>query len=220
LRNSWIIGGLVVAVCVFSRSVVADELFRYNYIEVGYGKVADDAKGFSPKIDGSDYGIMGSYAIHELVAIGIQYSKSKASFNGSYSGVPASTTLSGNDLIIGATLHKMISDNTELGFDLERDHTSIDASTIIVAGTPSAVPSSTDNTNVFAIRVRTAIIPVFRLLASIGRSTGGNFGASTDYNIGVEYELGKDFSLGAGYRVNNSSTDNVRGLAISGRYYY
>jgi hypothetical protein len=224
MRNSWLVGVLVVGVCVLCRSAVADELFRYNYVEAGYGKVTDDAKGFSPKIDGSDYGILGSYAVHELVAITIQYTKLKTSFNGSFSGTPVSLTSNGNALTVGVTLHKMISDNTELGLDLARDHISYDAYTMTVAGTPSTVPSSTDNTNDFGIRVRTAIVPEFRLLASAGRTTGGSNAASTNYDIGAEYELGKDFSLGVDYGLSTSSTgsstDYARGFSISGRYYY
>lgn len=224
MRNSWIIGVLVVTVCVLCRSAVADELFRYNYIEAGYQKASDDAKGFSSKIDGSQYGIFGSYAVHELVAIGVQYGKVKSSFNGSFSGTPVSFTNSGSFLAVGVTLHKMISDNTELGLDLARDHISYDAYTMTVAGTPSTVPSSTDNTNDFGIRVRTAIVPEFRLLASAGRTTGGSYAASTNYDIGAEYELGKDFSLGVDYGLSTSSTgsstDYARGFSISGRYYY
>ena len=96
MRNSWIIGVLVVGVCVLCRSAVADELFRYNYVEASYTKATDDAKGFSPKIDSSGYGILGSYAVHELVAITIQYTKLKTSFNGNFSGTPVSLTSNGN----------------------------------------------------------------------------------------------------------------------------
>ena len=42
MRNSWLVGVLVVGVCVLCRSAVADELFRYNYVEAGYGKVTED----------------------------------------------------------------------------------------------------------------------------------------------------------------------------------
>jgi hypothetical protein len=224
MRNSWLVGVLVVTVCVLCRSAVAEELFRYNYVEAGYEKGTSDVKGFSPKIDVSDYKIFGSYAVHELVAIGIQYATGKASFNGSVSGVPVSETSNSNILTVGVTLHKMISDNTELGLDLARDHSSYDAFTMTVAGSPTTVPSSTDNTNDFGIRVRTAIVPEFRLLASAGRTTGGSYAASTNYDIGAEYELGKDFSLGVDYGLSTSttgsSTDYTRGFSISGRYYY
>jgi hypothetical protein len=181
-------------------------------------------KGFFPKIEGSDSVILGSYAVHELVAIGVQYTKTKTSFNGSYLGTPASMSSNVSGLTLAVSLHKLISDNTELGLDLARDHFSKDAYTVTQAGTPSVVPSSTDNTNSFGIRARTAIVPAFQLFASIGRTTGGSYAARTRYGIGAEYELGKDFGIGIGYGVATSttggSTDSARGLSIRGRYYY
>jgi hypothetical protein len=226
MRNLKLVGLFVVLGCGLGRSAVADELFRYNYVELGYAKATEDMKGFSPKIDGSDYGIFGSYAVHELVAIGVQYTKIKASFNGSYLGVPASLANTGSDLTLGISLHKLISDNTELGFDLARDHFSYDAYTITSPGSSAyiAVPSSTDNTNSFGIRARTAVVPDFRLFAGIGRTTGGSNAAITNYNVGAEYELGKDFGIGIGYGVGTSTkggaTDYARGFSIGGRYYY
>lgn len=220
MRNSWVVGISVAVVCVFCRSAVAEELFRYNYVELGYGKATADMEGSAQKIDGSVYGIVGSYAVHELVAIGVVYQKSKASFNGSVFGTPVSLTGKGSSLIIGVTLHKMVSDNTELGLDLSRDQSSYDAMLVTIGGSTSTEPASTNNTNVFRVRGRTAIVSEFRLLASVGRTTGGKYDASTDYSIGAEYELGKDFSLGAEYDLSNDPISNTSGFIVSGRYYY
>lgn len=220
MLNSWIIGVLIVMFFMLCRSAIANELFRYNYVKAVYGKATYDMQGSSQKADGSLYGVIGSYAIHELVAIGVQYEKTKKSFDGSFSGTPVSITSIGNSLAMGVTLHKMVSNSTELGLDLVRDHSSADATTATFAGVLFTVPASTDNTNAFGIRVSTAIVPEFRLMASVGRTTGGNFAVSTDYSIGAEYELGKNFSMDAKYVLNTISTGNSRGLIVNGRYYY
>lgn len=220
MRNSLLIGVLAVAVSLLCRSAIAGELFRYNFVEAGYNKGTADIKGATQSADLSLFGITGSYAAHELVAIQAGYGKAKSSFNGSYLGTPESFTANSNVMFVGVTLHKMISSNTELGLDLARNRSSTDATTVIVAGTPRTVSSFTDNTNSFAIRARTAIVPEFRLLASAGRTTGGSATASTDYTVGAEYELGKAFSLGAGYALSTSPTGDSRGFSISGRYYY
>ncbi len=220
MRNSLLIGVLAVAVSLFCRSAIAGELFRYNFVEAAYGKGTVDVPGATQKEDFSMFGITGSYAVHELVAIQAGYGKVKSSFNGSYLGTSESFTANSNAMFVGVTLHKMISSNTELGLDLARNHSSIDSFTANIGGTPRTIPSSTDNSNSFAIRARTAIIPEFRLLASAGRTTGGSSSASTDYAVGAEYELGKDFALGAGYALSTSPIGDSRGFSISGRYYY
>ena len=77
MRNSWIIRILILMYFMLCRSAIANELFRYNYVKAVYGKATYDMQGSSQKADGSLYGVIGSYAIHELVAIGVQYEKTK-----------------------------------------------------------------------------------------------------------------------------------------------
>lgn len=193
---------------------------KYNYIKVGSQKVTQHAEGYSPKIDGSSSGIFGSYAVKELVAIEVQYTKSKTSFNGSYLGTPASFNAKENELAMGATLHKMISDTAELAFDLALKRTSGDAYTETVGGIQKKTPAFTSNSHTFGIRAGTAIVPEFRFGVSIGRTTGGNSNATTHYGIRTEYEIVKNFNLEAGYRLSTSSPGHARGISISGRYYY
>ena len=137
--------------------------------------------------------------------------------------MPISYSNSGNALVANVSLHKMVADNTELGIDLARNHSRNDDSTITIAGITYTVPSSTDNSNYFGIRVRTAIVPAFRLQASAARVTGGS-STATLYGFGAEYLMGKDFGMGVDYNWSASSsygsTGYVRGVSISGRYYY
>jgi len=115
MRNSWLVGILAILVGVFGRSAVADELFKYNYAELGYQKYSVDWQGASQKIDGSFFGIAGSYGVHELIAIQVRYGKATESFNGSFSGIPVSFSAKASDMTAGVTLHKMIAGNTEVG---------------------------------------------------------------------------------------------------------
>jgi hypothetical protein len=210
----------VVVLSVLGRPAVADELFRYNYIKVDSQKVTQHAEGYSPKIDGSSAGVFGSYAIQERVAIGIQYNKSKTSFNGSYLGTAASFNAKENELALGATLHKMVSDNAELAFYLALNHTTEDAYTERVGSIQNEIPAFTTNSHTFGIRAGIAIVPEFRIGGSIGRTTGGNSNATTHYGISAEYEIAKNFNLEGGYCLSTSSPGHSRGISISGRYYY
>ena len=64
-----LIGVLIVAVSVICHSAIADELFKYNYVEAGYTKSKIDANGYSSKPDHSSYGVDVSYAVHEYVEL-------------------------------------------------------------------------------------------------------------------------------------------------------
>jgi len=107
-----------------------------------------------------------------------------------------------------------------VGLDLSRSHSSTAAGTETVAGVAYPFPASTNNVNDFAIRVRTAIVPAFRLQAAAGRTTGGAGANYTNYSVDAEYELNKSFSLDAGYALSTSTVGDARGLGLSGRYYF
>ncbi len=215
MRHSWLAGITFASLCALGGPAAAEELFRYNYVDVGYTKVSVDSQVTSQKIDGSAFGIIGSYAVHDMVAIQVSYDKTKASINSSV----LSFSSSGSDLTVGVDVHKMVTENTEVAFDLARVHTSVGSYSATVAGVTGTVPSTTDNTNVFGVRVRTAVTREFRLLASVGRTTGGAV-ATSNYSAGVEYELGEKWSVGAAYALSTAPVGNVHGIGVSGRYYF
>ncbi len=219
MRHYWLAGITFASLCALGGPAAAEELFRYNYVDVGYTKATADVPGSSQKEDGSAIGIVGSIAVHDMVAIQVGYDKTKFSFNGGVNGLATSYSFNGSDLTLGVDVHKMVTENTEVGFDLARVHASFNAFTLTEAGATFQFPSSTDNANNFGVRVRTAVTREFRLLASVGRTTGGAV-ASTTYSAGVEYELGEQWSVGAGYILNTASGGNTRGFGISGRYYF
>lgn len=219
MRHFWLTGITFASLCTLGGSAAAEELFRYNYVDLGYTKVTTGIQGSSQKEDGSAFGVIGSYAVHDMVAIQVGYDKTKFSFNGSVNGLATSYSINGSDLTLGVDVHKMVTENTEVAFDLARIHASTNAFTLTEAGATFQFPSATDNATNFGVRVRTAVTREFRLLASVGRTTGGLV-ASSNYSAGVEYELGEKFSVGAGYILNTASGGNTRGFGISGRYYF
>lgn len=219
MRISTLVGILLLSVCALNRTAAAEELFRYNYIEADYLKATADSPGTAQKINASLFGIAGSYAVHELVAIQAGLGKTKVNFNGLNQGISDSFAYNGTEIFLGLSLHKMVAESTEVGLDLAHIQATSPAFTEVIGGTANAVAPGMDNANSFAFRVRTALVPAFRLLASVGRTTGGAL-ATTDYSAGVEYELGEKFSLGAGFTLNAASTKNSRGPNISGRYYF
>ncbi len=215
MRQFWLAGITFASLCAAGTPASAEELFRYNYVDVGYTKLSIDSQVSSTKIDGSTFGIIGSYAVHEMVAIQLGYDKAKASINSS----ALSFSSSGSDLTLGVDVHKMVTESTEVALDLARLHNSTGAFTRTEGGVAIAVPSTTDNANVFGVRVRTAIVPEFRLLASAGRTTGGAV-ATSNYSAGVEYEFGGNYSVGAAYGLSTASVGNTHSVGISGRYYF
>ena len=215
----WLMGPAII--CMLDRPAAADEFFRYNYMQLSSEKTTQHAEGFSPKIAESAYGLSGSYALKEVVAIEAQYTKFKTSFNGSYLGSPAYFNAKGNDLAIGATLHKMINERAELGLKLARIHSNVDAYTETVAGIPKTIPAFSSNANSLELRGRMALfIPAFRVRAAIGRATGGNSNATTHYSMGAEYEVLYNISLDIGYHLSTSSPGHARGISFNALYYF
>ena len=215
----WIMGPAII--CILGRSAVADEFFRYNYIQIASEKTTQHAEGFSPKIAESSFGLSGSYALKEFVAIEAQYTKFKTSFNGSYFGSPASFNAKRNDLVIGATLHKMINERAELALNLAQIHSNVDAYTETVASIPKTIPAFSSSANSLEVRGRMALfIPEFRVRAAIGRATGGNSNATTHYSMGAEYEVFYNISLDIGYRLSTSAPGHARGVSFNGLYYF
>lgn len=222
MRNMFLTDFLMVTSGLISGSAIADDLFNYNYVELGYGITTTDVQGSAQKEDDSDTalpGVQASYAIHDLVAIQASYSPIKAKFNGVINGIPVAYNTSGDYLSLGVDLHKLISDTTEIGLDLghNRERSS---GTMSVMGFPATIPSSINITNSFAIRARIALDPKFRIQASVGRTTGGSEAASTDYTANAEYILGKKFSIIVEYDLSTMPTGNWRSYALIGRYYY
>src|SRR5271169_40579 len=222
MRNLLFTGFFVVTTGVVSGSAIADDLFNYNYVELGYSNTTTEVQGSTQKEDDSDTalpGIQASYAIHDLIAIQASYSPIKETFNGVISGMPVAYNISGDYLSLGVDMHKMISDSAEIGLDLGHNRERSNG-TMSVAGSPITIPSSTDITNSFGIRARIAITPKFLLAASAGRTTGGSEAASTDYTAGAEYMLGKKFSIGVEDDLSTIPTGNWRSYVVYGRYYY
>ena len=208
-------------ICMLDRPAAADEFFRYNYIQIASEKTTQHAEGFSPKIAESSFGLSGSYALKEFIAIEAQYTKFKTSFNGKYFGSPASFNANRNDLAIGATLHKMINERAELAFNLAQIHSSVAAYTETVAGIPKTIPAFNSNANSLEVRGRMALfIPAFRVRAAIGRATGGNSSATTHYSMGAEYEVFYNISLDMSYRLSTSAPGHARGVSFSALYYF
>ena len=219
LKFLWLIGTSIV--CVLGRPALADDFFRYNYMQIASKKFTQHAEGISPKIAGSSYGILRSYPVKDFVALEAQYIKSKTSFNGSHFGSPASFNANGNDLVIGATLHKMINERAELAFNLAEIHSSVDAYTETVAGIPTTIAAFSSNANSFEARGRMALfVPAFRVRAAIGRATGGNSNATTHYSMGAEYEVLYNISLDMSYRLSTSAPGHTRGVSFSALYYF
>jgi len=222
MRNLFLAGFLVVTIGVITGSAIADDLFKYNYVELGYGYTTTEVQGSAQKEDDSDSslpGVQASYAIHDLVAIQASYSPIKATFNGVINGIPVAYKTSGNYLSFGVDLHKSISDTTEIGLDLGHNLEG-SSGTMSVAGFPTTIPSSTDVTNSFAIRARIALDQKFRIQASAGRTTGGSEAASTDYTASVEYMSGKKFSIIVEDDLSTIPTGNWRSYIVEARYYY
>lgn len=208
MRNSWLVGTTFTAACVLSFSAIAEEdLFKYNYIDANYLKATEDVPGSAQKKNVGALGVTGSYAAHEVLAIQASYSKLKASH--------LDVTENINLMALGIDLHTKVAETTEVGFGLARNHSNITGTT---AGVPD--PSTTNNTNTVLVRVRTAIVPAFRLLASVKKTTGGRFANVNDYGIGAEYEIGEEFSVGLEYGAGRSDAGNSSGITLGGRYYF
>ncbi len=79
MRHYWLTGITFASLCALGGSAAAEELFRYNYVDLGYTKVTTGIQGSSQKEDGSAIGIIGSYAVHDMVAIQVGYDKTKFS---------------------------------------------------------------------------------------------------------------------------------------------
>ena len=223
MRILLLAGFLVVMTGVISDSAIADDLFKYNYVELGYGNTTTEVQGSTQKEDDSDTalpGIQASYAIHDLVAFQASYSPVKATFNGVINEIPVAYNTSGDYLSLGIDVHRLISDSGEIGLDLEHNRER-SSGTMTVAGFPVAIPSSTDITNSFAIRGRIALTSKFRLEASAGRTTGGSEAASNDYTTSAEYILIKKLSIIIEDDLSTMpGTGNWRSYVVEGRYYY
>lgn len=209
-----LVGTSVVMVCMFSRSAVADGLFKYNYIEADYQKTTFEISGYSEKYNISNFNIIGSYAIHEMVAIQASYLKYNYDFNASTVSIKGD----GNTLNLNIDLHRMVTNSTEVGLILGRSQSKSSAT---VNG--ANIDSPTSNSNQGIIRARTAIIPGFHLSAVVGRSIAddSSASASTSYSIGAEFLATKIFSLVAEYGLSTSTGTSIAHVAsLGGRYYF
>lgn len=199
-----------IALC---QSAAAEQVFRYDYIGVRYTKSSSDVPGFQETRGGSNYGVLGSAALLDMLALQASYSRNRSSLN--IPGV-TSQSFSGRSESAGFDLHTMIGKATEIGLDWSRNH-STGASTVDGV----ARPSTTGNSNSYTLRVRTAVSEKFWLQAQAGRTTGWNSTATTDYNVNGEYFVGRDVGLRVNLGFANTATgNNTRSAAVSGRYYF
>jgi len=226
MHHSWKYAVAVAVLVLNCRASMAEEIFKYNFLGAGYARSTFESKGM-PNMHAFANGIFGAYAVHDLVAIGVGYTKTTInSVNGSISGISFSTpSVAADSVNVGMKLHKMIVNNIELGFALNRNRTTSESYTILVGGTPYLFPSTTDYSNDFGLSATIALVPEFKLSGSLGRSTGGNTSVNDNYSVDAEYDITGNVGIKAGYHLsgsNNSSgsRDYARGFSIEGIYYY
>lgn len=218
--NYFVAGFLSLAIAIYPKVATAQNPFRYNYLEIGYGKSSTEVQGSTQQENDSDSllpGFQASYAVQEHIAIQAGYEPVRDSFNGLVNGIPVVYNVSGNYLSAGVDLHQMISARSEVGLDIWHNHTK-SSGTMSVAGNTSPILSSANISNSISFRARTAVTPSLWFLASMGRTTGGNYAASTDYTAGAQYVLNTKFIVGIEYDLSTLPTGNYRGYIINGQY--
>ncbi len=199
-----------IALC---QSAAADEIFRYDYIGARYTRTSQDVSGLQETRDGLNYGVLGSIALHDMIALQASYSRDRSSV-----AIPGVTSQAfrGSGESVGIDLHKMIGKVTEAGLDWTRSH-SIGTSTVDGFDRPS----TTGNSNSYSVRVRTAVTPVLWLQAQVGRTLPWKGNDTTDYNFNGEYFVSRNVGLRLNLGFNNTATgNNTRSMAVSGRYYF
>ncbi len=199
-----------IALC---HTAAAEEVFRYDYIGARYTQSNSDVAGFQETRNGSNYGVLGSVALLDMLALNAAYDRSRSSLN-----IPGVTSQSstGHGESVGLDLHFMTGKVTEVGLGWARNHS---ISTATVDGFDR--PSTTGNSNSYSARVRTAINPTFWLQAQLGRTISWTGYGTTDYNINGEYFVSRNVGLRLNLGFNNTATgNNTRSVAFSGRYYF
>ncbi len=212
MRRSSLIAASALLASLVGQAAAAEDVFKYNYVEAGYAKFTGDLTGTPGTITGYDYLLAGSYAVHDMVAIQVGYTKERASwyppgFSGSFSGDGYSA---------GVDLHHMIASTTEVGLDWSHNHFS---GTWTVNG--FAAPSTASNGNVYGVRVRTAVVPTVWLQASAGRTIVMG-ASSTDYGASGEYLIGQHAGVRLEYVSSTTSggAGHTHGYALLGRYFF
>lgn len=199
-----------IALC---QTAAAEEVFRYDYIGARYQTSSHDVQGFQETRDGSAWAVLGSVALHEMIALNASFDRNRSSLY-----IPGVTSQSsrGSGESVGLDLHTMTGKVTEVGFEWARNHST---GTSTVDGIDR--PSTTGNSYSYTFRVRTAVTPRFWLQAQMGRTTGWSSTATTDYNVNGEYFVSHNVGLRLNLGFNNTATgNNTRSVAVSGRYYF